>query len=137
MKNMKNEKIKNMLFKSGSASIALAGIAFLFAADANAQYRRSDRREARIERLESRNIVRIAEAQGYSDGLREGADAVRQRKRYNPYGEAKYRKGTSGYQSRLGSKSTYKRFYQQAFVRGYNEAYYRGDRDTRRVRRSW
>jgi hypothetical protein len=131
---MKYENLKNMLFKSGFASIALAGIAFLFAADANAQYRRNDRRDMRIDRLESRNVVRIAEAQGYSDGLREGANAVRGRKRYNPYGEGKYRKGTNGYQSRLGSKSTYKRFYQPAFVRGYNEAYNRGNRP---VRRGW
>ena len=128
---MKNEKIKNILFKTGFASIALAGVAFLLAADANAQFRRSDRHSTRIE---NRNVLRIAESQGYSDGLRAGAEAARQRKRYNPYGQGKYRKGTNGYQSRLGSKSTYKRFYQPAFVRGYNEAYNRGGRP---VRRGW
>lgn len=131
---MKNEKRKNSIFKTGFVWVALAGIAFLFAADANAQYRRNDRRNARIERNENRNLVRIAESQGYSDGLREGAEALRQRKRYNPYGEGKYRKGTNGYQSRIGSKSTYKSFYQPAFVRGYNEAYNRGNRS---VRRGW
>ena len=135
---MKNEKTKNTLFKSGFVSFALAGVVFLFAAataaDANAQYRRNDRRDTRIYRNENRTLVRIAETQGYNDGLREGAEAARKRKRNNPYGEGKYRKGTGGYQSRLGSKSTYKRFYQQAFLRGYNEAYYR---DNRRMRRSW
>lgn len=133
---MKNKKIKRKLIKSGIASIVLAGFAFLLAPDVFGQYRRNDQR-ARVERVESRNVVRIAEAQGYSDGLREGANAIRQRKRYNPYGEGKYKKGTNGYKSRFGNKSTYKRFYRQAFERGYNEAYNRDTRRVRPVRRIW
>lgn len=50
---MKNEKIKSVLFKTGFTSITLAGIVFLFAADANAQYRRNDRLNTRIDRIES------------------------------------------------------------------------------------
>jgi hypothetical protein len=134
---MKNEKTRNSILKFSFAAIATAGVAFLFAVNANAQYGRSDRRVIRAERVESRNIARIAEAQGYGDGLREGAKSIRRRKSYNPYGAGKYRKGTNGYQSRLGSKSTYKRFYQQAFVRGYNQAYDRGNRGFRPARRNW
>jgi hypothetical protein len=107
----------------------------LLVPEASAQYRRGV--TWRTERVESRNVTRIAEAQGRNDGLREGGNAARTRKRYNPYGESKYRKGTNGYKSRFGNKATYKRIYQQAFVRGYNEAYYRSPRGVRRVRRDW
>lgn len=134
---MNNNKTKQKLIKSGIASIVLAGFALLLAPEANAQYRRNDRRVIRAERIESSNTVRIAEAQGYNDGLREGANAIRNRKRYNPYGEGKYKKGTNGYQSRFGNKATYKRVYQQSFVRGYNEAYYRDNRRVRTGRRGW
>lgn len=119
----------------GMAAFFFAVFGVLFAPEANAQYRRGV--VWRTERVESRNIMRIAEAQGRSDGLREGSNAVRQRKRYNPYGEGKYRKGTNGYKSSLGNKATYKRVYQQAFVRGYNEAYYRNPRGHRQSRRMW
>jgi hypothetical protein len=107
----------------------------LVAPEANAQYRRGV--VWRTERVENRNMMRIAEAQGRSDGLSEGAKAIRQRKRYNPYGQGKYRKGTNGYKSSFGNKATYKRVYQQAFVRGYNEAYYRNPRGVRQSRRIW
>jgi hypothetical protein len=134
---MNDKKIKNKLIKSGIAALVMTSFAFLLTPETSAQYRRGDRREIRAERIESRNIVRIAEAQGYNDGLREGANAIRSRKRYNPYGEKKYRKGTNGYKSRFGNKSTYKRIYRQAFVRGYNDAYYRGNRGVRQNRRGW
>jgi hypothetical protein len=134
---MKTGKLLNNLAGFGLAIFFFAGFGFLLAPEANAQYRRDDRGAWRAERAESRNITRIADAQGYSDGLREGANAVRGRKRYNPYGEGKYKKGTNGYKSRFGNKATYKRIYQRAFVRGYDEAYYRNPRGIRRIRRNW
>jgi hypothetical protein len=132
---MKMGKLHNKLAGFGLATFFFAGVGFLLAPEASAQYRRGG--AWRTERAESRNITRIAEAQGYSDGLREGANAVRGRKRYNPYGEGKYKKGTNGYKSRFGNKATYKRIYQRAFVRGYDEAYYRNTRGVRQIRRNW
>lgn len=127
---------KHRFMKASIASLVLAGCVFLIAPEtANAQYRRDDRQ---IRRVESRNIARIAQAQGYNDGLREGADQIRRKKRYDPYGEGRYKKATNGYKSRFGNKETYKRIYRRAFVRGYNEAYYRNPpRVIRPVRRNW
>lgn len=120
----------------------LLSIAFLFAVfgglsvqEAEAQYRRGV--VWGTGGGGTRNLTRIAETYGRSDGLREGANAVRDRKRYSPYSESKYRKGTNGYNRRLGSKAVYKRVYQDAFVRGYNEGYYRNRRGVRQNRRDW
>jgi hypothetical protein len=133
---MNGRKITRGGVKSGVAALALASFALLLApADASGQIWRGDRAGWRGERAESRSVRRIAEAQGYNDGLREGANQLRQRKRHNPYGEGKYKKGTNGYKLRFGDKTAYRRIYRQAFVRGYNEAYFRDARRARPLRR--
>lgn len=132
----KIKRIKRNIGKSGIALFLLAGFGFLFVADANAQYRRDNRQTRRIERIENRNINRIAVAQGRSDGLREGANAIRKRNRHNPYGEGKFKKATNGYKSRFGNREAYKQSYRQGFLRGYDEAYYRNTRGIRIIRRS-
>jgi len=69
--------------------------------------------------------------------LREGANAIRKRKRYNPYGEGKFKKATNGYKSRFGNRVAYQQSYRQGFLRGYDEAYYRNTRGVRVNRRNW
>jgi hypothetical protein len=133
----KIKRIKRNISKSGIALFLLAGFGFLLVTDANAQYRRDNRQMRRVERVENRNINRIAVAQGRSDGLREGANAVRKRNRQNPYGEGKFKKATNGYKSRFGNKEAYKHSYRQGFLRGYDEAYYRNTRRVRINRRNW
>ena len=127
-------KTKRNIGRFGIALFLLAGFGFLFVTDANAQYRRGNRQMRHIERVENRNISRIAIAQGRSDGLRDGANTVRKRKRHNPYGEGKFKKAINGYKSRFGNREAYKQSYRQGFLRGYDEAYYRG---TRGIRRGW
>lgn len=134
---MSSNNLCKKLVGFGLTVFFFSGFGFLCAPEANAQNRRDNRQMRRNERVESRNITRIAEAQGRSDGLREGANANRGRKRYDPYGEGKYKKGTNGYKSRFGNKATYRRIYQQAFLRGYEESYYRNSRNLRQNRRNW
>lgn len=134
---MNNSKLNDKIAGFVMTAFFISGLGFLFSTEASAQYRRDNRQTRRVERFENRNITRIAEAQGYNDGLREGANANRGRKRYNPYSQGKYKKATNGYKSNLGNKETYKRFYRQAFVRGYDEAYYGSNRGVRRNRRGW
>ena len=135
--NMNINKVKRNVGKSGIALFLMVGFGFFLVTDVNAQYRRDNRQMRRIERIDNRNIFRIALAQGHSDGLREGANAIRNRNRHNPYGEGKFKKATNGYKSRFGNKGAYKQSYQQGFIRGYNEAYYRGNRSVRVNRRGW
>lgn len=127
-------KTNHKIIKSGIAFLLLAGFGSFLVADANAQYRRDNRRANRVERIENRNQNRIAVAQGRSDGMREGANAIRGRKRHNPYGEGKFKKATNGYKSRFGNKEAYKQSYRQGFLRGYEQAYYRNTRGVRGIR---
>ena len=133
----RTKRIKRNIGKSCIALFLLANFGFLSVADVNAQYRRDNRQMRRVERLENRNINRIAVAQGRSDGLREGANAIRKRNRHNPYGEGKFKKATNGYKSRFGNREAYKQSYRQGFLQGYDEAYYRNTRGIRIIRRSW
>lgn len=96
---------------------------FIFASETNAQNRRM--RQIWNNRGNAGNV---AESQGRNDGLREGIDDARKRKRHNPYGKGRYKKATNGYNSRYGRKEIYKQSYRRAFLRGYNEGYYRNNR---------
>jgi hypothetical protein len=93
----------------------VASFGFLLVGDANAQYHRDNRQTRRVERAENRNINRIAVAQGRSDGLREGTNAIRKRNRHNPYGEGKFKKATNGYKSRFDNRETYKHLTNRVF----------------------
>lgn len=126
--------LKRKLIGSGIAIFLFAGFGFFFVTEANAQFR-GNRQIWRDDRNNNRgNLSRIAQSQGYNDGLREGDKDMRARKRSNPYSKGRYKKATNGYSSRMGSKEAYKRIYRQAFVRGYNDAY---SRNNRGYRRNW
>lgn len=129
---MKINKIKHKLIGLSISLFLVSGIGFFFAAEAHGQYR-GNRQIWRDNRTSYGSIHRIAHAEGYSDGLREGAKAARSRKRYNPYGAGRYKKATNGYKSRYGSKEAYKRSYRQGFLRGYDENFYRNSRNNRRI----
>lgn len=101
-------------------------LAFVFVSETNAQ----NRRGRRIWN-DRGNAGSVAQSQGRSDGLREGIDDARKRKRRNPYGKGRYKKATNGYDSRYGNKEVYKRAYRQAFLRGYDEGYDRNNRNNR------
>ncbi len=134
---MTNSNLQHKLIGLGISFFLFAGFGFFFTTETNAQFR-GNRTIWRDDRYNNRgNLNRIAQAQGYNDGLREGEKDMRGRKRHNPYGKGKYKKATNGYNSRLGNREAYKRFYRQAFARGYNEAFSRNNRGNRGSRRIW
>lgn len=63
---------------------------------------------------------------GFDEGYREGSDAARRGRRYDPVGERRYRSGDSGYHSRFGPREQYKQQYRDAFRQGYDLGYREG-----------
>lgn len=92
-------------------------------------YYRRDRRERDDRDYEygGRNYVyRIAQENGYRDGVTHGAEHRSDGKRNNPGTTRHYKDADEGYRSEYGSKDTYKQAYRDGFRRGYDEGYYRG-----------
>jgi flagellar biosynthesis/type III secretory pathway protein FliH len=133
---MKTNKIRHKLTNLAALSAMIFGLTLLSMTDAQAQFR-GNRQILHVERGNNNNVNRIGRAQGYSDGLREGSNAARGRKRKSPYDEGKFKKATNGYKSRFGNREAYKQSYRQGFLRGYDEAYRRNNRVIRVNRRSW
>jgi hypothetical protein len=65
----------------------------------------------------------IAGQNGYSAGLKRGADDARRGRSYNPNNPSQYRKGDNGYHSEYGNKDAYRAAYRDGFLRGYEQAY--------------
>lgn len=72
-------------------------------------------------------IASPAVENGYRDGFEEGERAARNRDRYDPIREKRYREGDHGYEREWGPRDDYAREYREAFQRGY-EAGFRGYR---------
>lgn len=66
------------------------------------------------------NVYRIAQQNGYNDGLRKGEEDARERHN-NPTGTSEYKHATNGYSSSYGNKDAYKQAYRQAFLQGFDE----------------
>ena len=71
------------------------------------------------------DVYRIAQDQGYRDGLDHGAEHAREGKRYDPESTRHYKDATSGYRSEYGNKDAYKQAYREGFRQGYDEGYRR------------
>ena len=66
------------------------------------------------------NIYRIAQQNGYNDGLRKGQEDAREGHN-NPTGTNEYRRATNGYDSRMGDRYQYQQAYRQGFLQGFSE----------------
>lgn len=60
---------------------------------------------------------------GYRDGLEKGREDANDRDSYDPVRHSWYRSGDRGYNSRYGTKDSYKLAYRDGFEAGYNQAY--------------
>ena len=60
---------------------------------------------------------------GANEGLKEGRRDRDRGDRFDYRDEEKYREATTDYSSRLGDRSTYQRYFRDAFVTGYTEGY--------------
>jgi hypothetical protein len=73
----------------------------------------------------------LASSNGYTDGYNEGLHDGRDRNRFNPLGERRYRSGDHGYDRSYGSKDRYKVVYRDAFREGYEAGFRDGTRYVR------
>jgi hypothetical protein len=69
------------------------------------------------------NVAQYAVEQGYRDGLNTGASDGQRGQSYNPQRSHYYKEATDGYNSSYGDRTTYKQYYRDGFVRGYQEGY--------------
>ena len=60
---------------------------------------------------------------GYEDGVRKGREDAGDRDSYDPVRHSWYRSGERGYESRYGTRDSYKLFYRDGFEAGYEDGY--------------
>ena len=65
----------------------------------------------------------LAYQNGFTDGYDEGLKAGRDRQRFDPVNEGRYRSADHGYRSQYGSKDAYKATYRTAFREGYEAGF--------------
>jgi hypothetical protein len=69
---------------------------------------------------------------GVADGYDEGFDDARDRDRYDPRRNRRYRSGDSGYRGWYGPREYYRNNYRQGFLAGYERGYRDAARHVRR-----
>jgi hypothetical protein len=69
------------------------------------------------------NLYRVAQQNGYRDGLSKGQQEAREGDRYNPQSSSSYKNGLNGYDRNYGSRDAYKQAYRQAFLQGFERGY--------------
>jgi hypothetical protein len=135
----------------GASALAL-GLMFVLPTTALAQYggnqrrddqqdrqdRRDDRQDRRERRREERRgrdwgndsnwggsqqLRQTALNAGYNNGIKEGRNDQRKGDRFNFTDESDYRNASKDYNSRLGSKSLYQRYFRQGFENGYRDGW--------------
>jgi hypothetical protein len=65
----------------------------------------------------------VAADAGYRDGLDQGRDDARHRRRFDPTGSRQYRSADHNYDRRYGSIDDYRRGYRDGFERGYEQGF--------------
>jgi hypothetical protein len=80
-------------------------------------------RDNRGGRYDRQEVYRIAQQNGYQDGLRSGQEDRRYNRRGEYLNTNEYRNGLSGYRSEFGDRNAYQQGYRDAFRRGYEEGY--------------
>ena len=78
------------------------------------------------------DIYRIAQQNGYNDGVRKGQEDAREG-HSNPTGTSLYRNADNGYNRSMGNREQYREAYRQAFMQGFADGqrgagYYRNGR---------
>ncbi len=60
---------------------------------------------------------------GYNEGARVGRDDRRSGRRFDPERSSAFQNATKDYNSRMGDRWTYQRYFRDAFINGYSDAY--------------
>lgn len=102
------------------------------------QDRREDRREDRQERREARRgrdwngygnyggsyqLRQTALNAGYNEAIKEGRNDRNRGERFNFTDESDYRSATKDYNSRLGNRALYQRYFRAGFENGYRDGW--------------
>lgn len=87
-------------------------------------------RDGRNDRNQS---YRIAQENGYRDGVRHGQDDRNRNRRFDYQNSSDFRDASRGYRSEYGNRDAYRNAYREGFRRGYEEAY----RNSRGNNRPW
>jgi hypothetical protein len=80
-------------------------------------------RDGRNDRNDRNDTYRIAQQNGYREGLRQGQDDASRRRNSNYENDNRYRDALSGYRSEFGNRDEYRRAYREGFRQGYEEGY--------------
>ena len=105
------------------------------------QWEREQRRDGRDQRRGNRNgrygrnddgygnyggsfqLRQTALNTGFNEGTREGRKDRSRGERFDFTDESAFRNATKDYSSRLGDRETYRRYFREAFERGYRDGY--------------
>lgn len=60
---------------------------------------------------------------GYNNGMEEGRNDRARNERFDYNDEADFQRATQDYNSRLGDRETFRRYFRDAFARGYRDGY--------------
>ncbi|HWS54392.1 MAG TPA: hypothetical protein VN228_09710 [Pyrinomonadaceae bacterium] len=71
----------------------------------------------------SNHLRQTALNAGYNEGIKEGRRDRDRGDRYDYRDEEDYRNANTDYNSRLGDRSTYQRYFRQGFANGYRDGY--------------
>jgi len=86
----------------------------------NDQYRRDRNSDQYGNYGGSAELRQTALNAGYNEGSKAGSDDRRNRRQSNYQSSSAYRRATQGYNSRLGDRELYRRYFREAFENGYN-----------------
>ncbi len=68
-------------------------------------------------------LYRVAQENGYRDGLRQGQDDRNRNRRSDYQNSSEFRDASRGYRSEYGNRDAYRNAYREGFRRGYDEGY--------------
>ena len=60
---------------------------------------------------------------GYNEGIKQGRDDLRHRRRYDFQRQGAYQKATKDYNSRDGDRELYRRYFREAYQTGYRDGF--------------
>jgi hypothetical protein len=124
---MKIQKLHNRIagVLLGFSLLVVAGIGFGANANAQDRYPNGDQnRDGNQDRYGnyggSTELRQTALNAGYNEGIRVGNDDRQNRRQSNYQNSVAYRRATQDYNSRLGDRGLYQRYFREAFQNGYN-----------------
>jgi hypothetical protein len=91
--------------------------------DRDGRWGRGRDRDNRDGGYDRQDMYRIAQQNGYQDGLRSGQEDRRYNRRSDYRGANEYRNAANGYRREYGDRNLYQQTYRDSFRRGYEEGY--------------